>query len=107
MSNLTEQEKKELYSADVQQSFYKQQQTNDINIVNAILIIIYYIVLFIYAYYSYKSFRYSSLYYRKLIMLLLLFAYPFIIYPIQYIIYNIGKFMIEKIYNNIYQTNTW
>ena len=107
MPTLTEQEKTELYSADVQQSVYIQQQTNIISDTNVILIILYYAFLSYYTYYAYGSFRYSTEYYKKLIMILLLFAYPFIIYPIQYNVYNFGKYLISLVYNNIYETNDW
>jgi hypothetical protein len=107
MPTLTEQEKTELYSADVQQSVYTQQQTNNISDTNVILIILYYVFLSYYTYYAYGSFRYSTEYYKKLIMILLLFAYPFIIYPIQYNVYNFGKYLISLVYNNIYETNDW
>ena len=107
MGDLTETEKKELYSADTQHSFYKQQQTNDIYTVNIFLLFFYYIFLTYYTYNVYGSFRYSSLYYRKMVMILLLFAYPFVVYPIQYYIYTIGKFIVNLVYNNVYKTNAW
>ncbi len=107
MPEPTEQEKKELYSADVQQSVYTQQQTNDISGVNLFLIFFYYVFLIYYTYYAYGSFRYSTLYYKKLIMILLLFAYPFIIFPIQYNLYNFGKYLVGLVYNNVYETNSW
>ena len=99
--------KKETHSADSQQSVYTQQQTNDISGVNLFLIFFYYVFLIYYTYYAYGSFRYSTLYYKKLIMILLLFAYPFIIFPIQYNVYNFGKYLVSLVYNNIYETNSW
>ena len=107
MAPLSEEEKTEIYSADVQRSVYTQQEATNISDVNVILIILYYVFLSYYTYYAYGSFRYSTQYYKKLIMILLLFAYPFIIYPIQYNVYNFGKYLIRLVYNNIYETNEW
>jgi hypothetical protein len=107
MPTLTEEEKTELYSADVQKSVYIKRLTSNISDVNLVLIILYYVFLSYYTYYTYGSFRYSTQYYKKLIMILLLFAYPFIIYPIQYYVYNFGKYLISLVYNNIYETNDW
>ena len=88
----------EAHPADIQQSAYIQDQTNDIYVVNLILIFLYYGFLIYYAYYAYGSFRYSTLYYRKLFMLMLLFAYPFIVYPIQYSVYNFGQYVANLVY---------
>ena len=95
------------FPANIQQSVYIQDQTNDIYVVNLILIFLYYGFLIYYAYYAYGSFRYSTLYYRKLFMLILLFAYPFIIYPVQYGVYNFGKYVAGLVYNNVYDTKSW
>jgi len=95
------------YPADVQRGVYEQSQTNDMYAVNSILIVFYYGFLLYYTYYAYDTFRYSTMYYKKLMMLILLFAYPFIIYPIQYVIYNLGKYIINLVYLNVYETKDW
>ena len=103
----TYKQKQEEYSADSQKSVYQQQQTNDIYVVNLFLFFIYYGFLIYYTYYTYGTFRYSTLYYKKLFMLVLLFAYPFIVYPVQYGVYNFGQFVVNLAYNNVYDTNSW
>ena len=100
-------QKQEEYSADSQQSVYQQHQTNDIYVVNLFLFFIYYGLLIYYTYNTYGTFRYSTLYFRKMFMLMLLFAYPFIVYPFQYGVYNLGKFIVNLAYNNVYDTNAW
>jgi hypothetical protein len=97
----------EEFPANIQQSAYIQDQTNDIYVVNLILIFLYYGFLIYYAYYAYGSFRYSTLYYRKLFMLILLFAYPFIVYQVQYGVYNFGRYVAGLVYNNVYDTKSW
>jgi hypothetical protein len=103
----TYKQKQEEYSADAQKSVYQQHQTNDIYVVNLFLFFIYYGFLIYYTYYTYGTFRYSTLYYKKLFMLMLLFAYPFIVYPLQYGVYNVGKFIVNLAYNNVYDTKSW
>lgn len=98
---------KDKYPADVQRGIYEQSQTNDMYVVNSILIFFYYGFLLYYTYYAYDSFRYSTLYYKKLVMILFLFAYPFIIYPIQHGVYNLGNYFINLAYSNVYNTNEW
>ena len=103
----TYKQKQEEYSADSQKSVYQQGQTNDIYVVNLFLFFIYYGFLIYYTFYAYGTFRYSTLYYKKLFMLMLLFAYPFIVYPLQYGVYNVGKFIVNLAYNNVYDTKSW
>jgi len=97
----------EVNSADNQQSEYLQSQTDNIYTVNFFLAIIYYGLLMYFVYHTYGTFRYSSLYYKKLCMVILLFAYPFIIYPLQYSVYNVLMYIKNIMYTNIYKTNSW
>lgn len=113
MTNLNSEEtkeynrKKEQYSSNVQESVYQQEQTNDIYAVNYVLWFVYYAFLIYYTYFAYNAFRYSNQYYKKLTMIILLFAYPFIIYPIQYGVYNFVMYIVRMVYTNIYNTNDW
>jgi hypothetical protein len=113
MTNLTPDEtkeyimKKEQYSGNVQKSVYQQEQTNDIYAVNYVLWFVYYAFLIYYTYFAYNAFRYSNQYYKKLTMIILLFAYPFIIYPIQYGVYTIVMYLVRMIYTNTYNNNGW
>ena len=100
-------ENKEIYSADTQRIVYQQDQTSDIFQVNQILLVLYYVFLIYYTFYAYPLFRYSNQYYKKLYMILFLFLYPFVIYPIQYWIYQMGNYIIQFVYTNVYNTDGW
>lgn len=107
MDKNTYNKNQEKYSADRQQSTYLQEQTNSIYFVNMILFFLYYGLLIYYTYYTYGMFRYSNLFYKKLSMIILLFAYPFIIYPVEYGVYNMGKYIVSFVYTNIYNNDSW
>ena len=85
-SLITYKQKQEEYSADSQKSVYQQRQTNDIYGVNMFLFFIYYGFLIYYTYYTYGT---------------------FIVYPVQYGVYNAGKFIVNLAYSNVYDTNSW
>ncbi len=95
------------YSADIQKSAYTKHETNSIYVVNHYLGLLYYVLLIVYIYYNYEKLMYSSHFYRNLFILLLLLAYPYIIYPIQYFIYSIILFILRIFYSNIYKTEHW
>jgi hypothetical protein len=100
---MTEVEKlKELYSADFQHSKYKQDQTNDIYLANLFLFFIYYGLVFYYIRLNYSSIVNSFSFYKKIIMVILLLAYPFIIYPVQYNVYRFFYAIYNTLFKNIY-----
>ena len=88
----------ELYSSDDSHILYNQEQYNTISVVNGTLFLIYYLFLFIYIYYLFRRFHNISRNPIIILLLCFLFAYPFIIYKLEYYVYSIGKYLFEKIY---------
>ena len=72
---------------------YKHNDTNNIQIINVILIIIYYILVFI----LFNANTLSLYKYSHLIIMFFFITFPFIIYPIQMYIYHIINYIINLI----------
>mgnify|MGYP003989099407 CR=1 FL=1 len=88
----------ELYSSDNSHISYFQEQLNTINILNSILLILYYVILGFYIYYIFRTIRYGPN--RKLTFLLIcgLIAYPFVIYRVEQFIFDNVTTLFDKVY---------
>lgn len=88
----------ELYSVDNSHISYLNEQRNTISIINGGLFILYYLILFFYIYYIFRTIRYGSNQIIVILLLSLLILYPFIIYNVEYFIYNNVIRIFEYIY---------
>jgi hypothetical protein len=96
------------YSADNSRVYYQQEQTNTLYVINQVLFYLYYTVVFFFMikYYQYYLVGNSSRL-RNGSLFIFLLAYPFIIYPLQYVIFSMYVAIYDRIYTNIYLTSDW
>jgi hypothetical protein len=93
------------YSLYDQKSYYQSQDIYRLYTVNWYLIIIYYVTVVFLIYFIYEYSKYSI--FLNIIILVLLFAFPFIILPVERFIWDISEFIynliIGKVYSNVYK----
>ena len=100
-------ELKDEYSADNSKVNIVNINTDTLYRINLILIIIYYTLLSVFVYSTYTQIKESSQFIKKSILMILLFLYPILIFPLQYNIYNLFEKIIHTVYQNIYLSKDW
>lgn len=98
---------REEYSADNSIINNKITRTDTLYRINLVLMIIYYLLLSVFVYSTYSQIKQSSQSIKKTILIVLLFLYPIIIFPLQHNIYNIFENIIHKTFQNIYLSKDW
>jgi hypothetical protein len=104
---LCDKDKLEKYSSDASINKDKSDDTKMLYTINIYLIIIYYFLLIIFAVITFSSVINSSNKGKKVGMLVLLFLYPVIIFPIQHNSYYFVKSIINYFYQDIYLSTSW
>jgi len=106
----TEEEVKDLkeeYSADNSIINNKNTKTDTLYRINLVLILVYYLLLGFFVYSIYSKIKQSPQFLKKSILIVFLFLYPIIIFPLQYNIYGIFESIIHNSYQNIYLSKDW
>ena len=104
---VTEEEKqylKEKYSIDPSKINLIKEDTYNLYYINFILLIIFYSLLLVLIYFMYSK---SPDYIFKSALLVFLFIYPLLIYPIQSNVYLALKYFWNRIYKNVFFSKDW
>lgn len=104
---LCNKDKSEKYSSDASINKNKSDEMNKLYEINFYLMIIYYILLIIFVAIIFRNVNNSSHKKRKYVMIVLLFLYPIIIFPIQHNLYYFVKNIINYFYQDIYLSKSW
>lgn len=107
---VTEEEKqylKEKYSIDPSKINLIKEDTYNLYYINFILLIIFYSLLLVLTYFMYSKIFQSPDYIFKSALLVFLFIYPLLIYPIQSNVYLALKYFWNRIYKNVFFSKDW
>ena len=109
-NTVTEEEKqylKEKYSVDASKIRLIKEDTYNLYYINFILLIIFYSLLLILTVFMYSKIFQSPDYIFKSALLVFLFIYPLVIYPIQSNVYMALKYIWNRIYKNVFFSKDW
>lgn len=87
---------KDKYSTDDQKNYFEMEKIKSVTYVFNVFFVIYYILAFITLYFLYKTTKYKLL--TKVIIVVLLAVYPFIISTIEYFIFDIAYFLYAMVF---------
>jgi len=98
----------QLYSADRNRNGIQQEQTNSLYGINYILYYIYYTLVLYFILTRFRSYVMNNAhFYKNLTIFFLLLVYPYIIYPVQFYLFRIGKSVQGALYSNVYMSEDW
>ena len=103
---LCNKDKIEKYSSDASINKDKSDEMNRLYTINIYLTIVYFLLI-IFIIIIFSSVNNSSNRKRKVGMLILLFLYPIIIFPIQQNVYSFVKNIINYYFQDIYLSKSW
>jgi len=107
-TGLNAEQLKQLHSSDKNRNRYKQEQTNVWYIVNYVLYYLYYILVVYFITTRFRPYVMNSIhFYRNLVIFFILLTYPYIIYPIQFYLFRIGRYFFASFYSNVYTSGEW
>lgn len=98
---------KNTYSVDKSKNRLLQNDIQSIYNINISLFIIYYLILIIYIVFDFKTIFFGNQIIRHVLLILFLLAYPFIIFAIQYHLYEIFSRSYNYLFQNIYKSKDY
>lgn len=98
---------KNKYSGDASRNRNLQEDTNRLYMLNVVLMGIYYLLLLFFVFLTFTDIRGGPNVIKKMLLLILLLLYPFIIFPLQHNVYYGIKNVTNRLFQNIYLTKEW
>lgn len=96
------------YSSDNNRVAYQQDQTNTLYVINYFLYYLYYAAVLFFLIRTYKYYLVNNKrLYLNLAIYVFLLAYPYIVYPIQYLLFRWGTQLYDRFHSNVYLSANW
>lgn len=99
---------KHKYSSDNNRVAYQQDQTNSLYVINHVLYYLYYAAVLFFVVRTYKKYLVDNKHlYFNLAIYVFLLAYPYIVYPIQYLLFRWAVKIYDLVHSNVYLSANW